>query len=328
MGWGEDDTTPVQNKLDYEAKLFDKFSSDMPVAYKLRNSEVPSQFTDKFSTFIESKGFSKGSTPLTLIDEFVFKKRFHWLPQKTGSCVISNTFRPWVRRAIYEIVIKGDPEEYFGTEEYGTKCISFYAPFSYGCGRRRGNMRGGDGSYCGVQYDSLVKDGVIMCNNSKLLEILKGLNSVDPEDFPEPQSNSVYRRFQNWEYLDTLLPFADWRLLEAPKVTSIDILEQTLKQFKPSSVCSGIAIRKIGSHKDGFDIHSQNPMDSWAHNMSFQGLRVSSDNKVFVILSNESWGKNVIYNIPIEEVSRWFSRRSVTVQAIGEIDLPDSVPQI
>lgn len=328
MGWGLEDTTPIHTRLDIESALFDKFASDMPVAFKLRQSEVPIEFLDKFNVFVESKGYAKGSTPLLLMDEFVFGRRFNWLPQKTGSCVISNTFRPWVRRAIYEIAIKGDPEEYFGTNEFSSDNLSFYAPFSYGCGRRRGNLKGGDGSWCGVQYESFIKDGVIMCNNGKLLEILTKLNATNNQDFPEPQDNSVYRRFQNWEFLDTLLPFADWRLLEAPKVTSIDILEQTLKQFKPSSVCSGIAIHKVGTHKDGFDVHAQNPRDSWAHNMSFQGLRNTSDGKVYVVLSNESWGKNVVYFIPIEEVARWFSRNLVTSQAIGEIDLPDSMPFI
>jgi hypothetical protein len=241
------------------------------------------------------------------------------------NCVASNTFRPWVRRVIYEISLKGDPEEFLGKSEFGPQNISFYAPFSYGCGRRRGRMRGGDGSFCEVQYDSLIKDGVITCNNLKLLEILKRFKADGPRDFPEPQNASLYRRFGNWEFLDELLPTADFRLLESVKVNDIDTHIKLSRQYKPASVCSGIAIRKIGTHKDGFDIHAQNPRDSWAHNMSFCGHFESSDGKIFIRLSNESWGKNVIYNIPIEEISRWYSQRMVTVQAIGEIDLPDSI---
>jgi hypothetical protein len=62
--------------------------------------------------------------------------------------------------------------------------------------------------------------------------------------------------------------------------------------------------------------------------MSFQGHFEASDGKLFIRLSNESWGKDVIYNVPVEEVDRWYKRSLLTVQAIGEIDLPDSVPSI
>lgn len=325
MGWGPDKSLSIDTRHYIEEKIFDKNASDFPVAYKIRDKEVSSEFiNNKFREYMNSKGYGKDSADMTLLDEFVFKKRFAWLPQKTGSCVISNTFRPWVRRAIFEIAIKGDAEEYFGKDEFGIKNISFYAPFSYGCGRRRGNLKGGDGSWCEVQYESLIKDGVIMCNSSNLLELLKRLNSTSNVDFPEPQDNNVYRRFQNWEFLDELLPYADFRLLESPKVNDIDTHLKLSRQYKPASVCSGIAIHKIGKHKDGFDIHAQNPRDSWAHNMSFQGHFESSDGKIYIRLSNESWGKDVIYNIPVEEVARWYNNRSITVQAIGEIDLPDS----
>lgn len=326
MGWGDDDTLPIDTRHYIEQKIYEENASDFPIAYKIRESAAASDFiTKKFRDYMTSKGYGNDSADMTLLDEFVFGKRFDWLPQKTGSCVISNTFRPWVRRAIYEISLKGDAEEYFGKDEFGLKNISFYAPFSYGCGRRRGKLKGGDGSFCEVQYESLIKDGVIMCNNAKLLEILNKLNSTKDTDFPEPQSNSVYRRFQNWEFLDELLPYADFRLLESPKIDDIDTHLKLSRQYKPASICSGIAIHKIGKHKDGFDIHAQNPRDSWAHNMSFQGHFESSDGKLFIRLSNESWGKNVIYNLPVEEVDRWYKRRMVTVQAIGEIDLPDSV---
>lgn len=328
MGWGPDPNMPILTRLDEEKRYFDKISSDMPVAFKLRDSSIPSPFLEKYRVFQDSKGFSNDAFNLSLMEEYVFGRTFFWLPQKTGSCVISNTFRPWVRRAIFEIVIKGDAEEFFGVDEFGMKNISFYAPFSYGCGRRRGNLRGGDGSWCQVQYESFIKDGVIMCNNNKLISILTSLGATSPEDFPEPQDNSVYRRFQNWQYLDELLPYADFRLLEAPVITNIDDHIKTDKQFKPKSVCSGIAIRKIGRHRDGFDIFDLNPNDSWAHNMSFQGCFTSSDGKVFIVLSNESWGKKVIYNIPIESVDSWYKRRLVSVQCIGEIDLPDSIPYL
>jgi hypothetical protein len=329
MGWGIDDTMPIDARLDTENQIYDRLSADMPVAYKERaQAPLPFTFLDKYNKFLDAKGYGPGSVDMTHMEEFVFGKQFHWLPQKTGSCVISNTFRGWVRRAMFEIAIKGDPEEYFGTQEFGVKNFSFYAPFSYGCGRRRGNLKGGDGSWCEVQFESLIKDGVIMCNNGRLLEILTKLNSVESEDFPEPQNNAVYRRFQNWEFLDELLPFADWRLLETTKVTTIDQHDKCNREFKPMSVCSGIAIHKIGRHKDGFDIFAQNPRDSWPHNMQFHGHRIASDGDIFDVLSNESWGKRVIYYVPRKETERWYSRKLVSVQSIGEIDLPKSVPFI
>jgi hypothetical protein len=331
MGWGDDNNTPIDKRHDHESRLFDKLASDMPVAYRARESvEISNPMMDRLRKLHDSKNYGSDSYDLTLIDEMIYGKRLQWLPQKTGSCVVSNTFRPWTRRALFEVVVKGDAEELLGRNEFSTNNLSFYAPFSYGCGRRRGNLKGNternDGSWCEIQYESLIKDGVILCNNGKLLEILSKLNAVGDQDFPEPQNNSVYRRFQNWEFLDTLLPFTDFRLLESPRVTDIDSHLALHKQFKPMSVCSGIAIHKIGTHKDGFPIHAQNPRDSWGHCMSFQGYFTASDGKVYIRLSNESWGANLIYNIPVEEVSRWYSRKAVTVQAVGEIDLPDSVP--
>jgi hypothetical protein len=60
--------------------------------------------------------------------------------------------------------------------------------------------------------------------------------------------------------------------------------------------------------------------------MSFQGFVLSSDGKVFQKLCNKSWGPERVYNVPIEEVDAWFKRKILTVQTIGEIDLPKSVP--
>ena len=331
MGWGPDPTMPIDLRHDQESRIFDRLAADMPVAYRMRSYTEPvNAMMVRLRKLHDQAGYGAESYDLTLIDFLVYSKRLSWLPQKTGSCVISNSLRPWVRRALWEVVVKGDAEELLGRNEFSPNNLSFYAPFSYGCGRRRGNLKGGterdDGSWCEVQYESFMKDGVVLCNNGKLLEILAKLESSKDQDFPEPQNNSVYRRFQNWEFLDTLLPFADFRLLESPKVTDIDTHLLLSKQWKPMSVCSSVAITKRERHKDGFDVHVQNTRDSWAHCMSFQGFFTASDGKVFVRLSNESWGANIIYNVPVEEVARWYSHRMLTVQAIGEIDLPDSVP--
>jgi len=329
-GWGFNSSDSVDTRLDTERRKLEALYNDIPIVSRARVAKdyTSNPIYSRYLKFMESLNYGSGSCDLSVIDKFVFGRTFAWLPQKTGSCVISNTFRPWVRRALFEIVMDGQAEEFLGKDEFTTKSISFYAPFSYGCGRRRGKLKGGDGGFCAEQYESFIKDGVIPCNNGKLNEILTKLNAVQDKDFPEPQNNDVYRRFQNWEFLDTLLPFADYRLLEAPEVTNVDMLVELAKQFKPASICSGVAIHKIGKHKDGFDIHARNPRDSWAHNMSFQGFFYSSDGKMFVRLSYDRWRPGIVHNVPVEEVARWFSLRDISVIAIGEIDLPDSVPTI
>jgi hypothetical protein len=222
--------------------------------------------------------------------------------------------------------MRGDGNEFIGRNEFTPYNISFYAPFSYGEARRRAKMKGGDGLYCEAAYESLTKCGVLPCSTPALLELTKKLKVANDRDYPEPQNESVYRAFGNWQYIDELIKYCDFRLLETTSITTIDGLLEANKQFKPASVCSGVAIRKIGTHKDGFDIHARDPNNVWMHNMSFQGFFISSDGKVYVKLCNKSWGKDRVYNVPVEEAAEWFNRGRLTVQTIGDIDLPRSVP--
>jgi hypothetical protein len=326
-GWGPRDNTSIEDRLMHERRGFDRLYSDMPVLAAQR-SEAPltNLMAERWEQFQSDKGRGAGSYDLTLVQEFVWGKAFDWLPQIIGSCVLSNTLRPWVTRSSYQIGMRGDGNEFLGRNEFTPYNLSFYAPFSYGEARRRAKMKGSDGLYCEAAYDSLTKCGVLPCSVPALMDLLKKLNVASDKDYPEPQSKTVYRAFGDWQYIDELTKYCDFRLLETKSVTTLDALLAAHKEFKPASVCSAVAIRKIGTHKDGFDIHARNPNDVWMHNMSFEGFFLSSDGKLFVKLSNKSWGPNAVYNLPVEEVDGWFKRNMLTVQTIGEIDLPKSVP--
>jgi hypothetical protein len=331
QGWGPRDATTIEERLLHERRGFDRLYSDMPVlAVKRSEAPLTNVMAERWEQFQSSKGRGSGSYDLTLVQEFVWGKNFDWLPQLIGSCVASNTFRPWVTRASYQIGMRGDGNEFIGRNEFSQFNISFYAPFSYGEARRRANMKGAterdDGLYCEAFYNSLTKCGVLPCSVPALSTLLTRLNVASDRDFPEPQSEKVYRAFGNWQYLDELIKYCDFRLLDTQSITTVDALLAAHKDYKPASVCSSVAIRKIGTHKDGFDIHARDPNNVWMHNMSFQGFFLSSDSKVFVKLCNKSWGPDRVYNVPVEEVGVWFTRKLLTVQTIGEIDLPKSVP--
>lgn len=314
---------------DDELRMFEKAAADNPVAYRQRAAkDLPEPMAAKWREHQASKGYGDDSCDLTVIDELVLGRRFAFEDQFIGSCVVSNTFRQWARRAMYEIALRGDPEEYLGREEFGPKSIAFYAPFSYGCMRRRGGLRGGDGGFCAPMSETLMKDGVLPCSTPKLLEILKSLGSDSEKDFPEPRSNKTYRKFGDWKYLDDLLPYTDYRLLESVRLTSVESHLDNSRQGKPAFQCSSIAVKKVGTHKDGFAIHARDPRNSWAHNMGWAGHFTASDGERYYRLSNESWDDNLIYNIPENELAEWYRRRNVSTMTIGEIDLPDSAPQI
>ncbi len=325
MGWG-DPTLSEQEKLDLERRRFDVMMEDTPIVFRSRGIQtILPEILKKFEDIQEQAGFSKKSRNLTLLDQLVLGRRYHWKPQIIGSCVLSNTFRGWVRRGLFQIAMLGNAEEYLGRDEFGPNNIAPYGPFTYGCARKRGNMRGGDGLYASAMAEALLKDGVLMCNSPKLLEILKANNVAKDEDFPEPQSKSFYRAMGDWKYLDELKPFADFRLLSCPKVTSYDDITSAADNFRPIYQCSSIAIKKIGTHKDGFPIFGRNRADSWAHNMGIHGYIIASDGDRFDLVSNESWGDDVIYPVHSDEVRGWYNNRICDSYIIDEIDMPDSV---
>lgn len=332
MGWGD---TKLSHEVNagMEYLMFRIAEKDNPVAYRERAPRQPlPEMLQKWNDFQLSKGREAGSVDMTLLTEFVFGKKFYWFPQDTGSCVFSNTFRAWVARMCAEIVINGDAEEYFGTDELGYHSVAPHM-ISYGFARQRANMRSGDGLYCEPLIESFMKDGVVSCATPKLKETMDMAGARRPEDYPEPRDVNIIRRLQNWEFNDRLRPYADFRLLESTLNKSGDDLDRAAKAFKPSMNCSGIAIKIKGKHPDGFTIHTQDTSTSWGHNMSWQGIRVAKNGDVFDILSNESWiqrgssnPEKYIYHIERSESDRWMKRDSVTSMTIGEIDGPKSSP--
>ena len=319
-GWGyraENEST----RLLREKRKFEKIQRDLPKAFETREAKSMSpEMLKKWNDFQSSKGRGKDSFDWSLLDEFVTGKPLVWLPQIIGSCVASNTFRPYCTRQMYEIVLQGQPEEYMGRNEFGPQNFGFYAPFSYGMARKRADMRGGDGLYCAPMVETMVKDGVLSCNVPELFELTRKLKVNDDRDFPEPQSAAIYRQFGDHKHIDKLAPYADYRIVEAPMVTNVDQFIDLLKAGKPMFVCSMEAIHKVGTHADGFPIHKRNPRDQWAHNMSFQGGFYASDGNLYIRESNESWGANAIYNRPIEDIADSFKANRLTIAAIGEIE--------
>jgi hypothetical protein len=118
----------------------------------------------------------------------------------------------------------------------------------------------------------------------------------------------------------------DYSLQECPFIKSEEQLDKMLEDCKPVFQCSGLAIKKIGEHKDGFAIHGRDPNDSWSHNMCYHGKMIASDGDKFYRLSNESWGKQHLYNIPVTQIVDFFKNRNVTCAAIGMINAPKSAP--
>jgi hypothetical protein len=335
MGWVVPDASTEQQLLEGEKRYFDKAAADMSIAYRSRPAKdwVSEAMKAKWEKFQLDKGRFGGSQDLTLIDEFVFGKSFAFLPQPIGSCVWSNTFRPWVARMCVEIALRGDAEEYLGTEQFGPESI---APFcvSYGFARQRANMRSGDGLYCSPMQESLVKDGVVLCSTPKVIELMNAAGAQDPRNYPEPLGERLYRQIGNWAWNDALKPYTSCRLLESPKVTSIDQHNANVEALKPMFMCSMIAIRPSGqNHQDGFPIHVRDTRTSWAHNMSWQGVRVASDGKRYHRLCNTSWlqgGSDVekfIYNIEESILAGWYRSGNIDVGTIGEIDGIPSLPE-
>lgn len=323
MGWGLE-TQPEQEKRYIEATALEKAMSANPAAFTQRDPKyLDPTIKAKWDAFQASKGYDEGSCDLTLIDEFYYGRRFYWLPQKTGSCTISNAFRMHFRRITWELLLKGQLETPLGSTEFGSSSAAFYAPLSYGIAREIGGLRNGDGGFCGPTIESLMR-GVLRCNNGKLLELLNKLGADSEKDFPEPQDNSVYRAFQSWKYNSLLEPFLTDPLLESVKVSNVDTLVKNLEDYKPSIMCSMLAVKKGGSHQ-GLTYFVADRNNTWAHNMA-PGGKVIWKGRTFILLSNESWQPNLIYPMPIEE---WedviFPRYRPEIQTMGEIGLQPAV---
>lgn len=329
FGWTQRDVT--ENEAVYRERVGQEaLQKDVPLMMRFGAAQSPlPEVQKKWDDFQKSKGRGPNSCDWSLLDEFLLNgQQLSWLPQLIGSCVVSNTFRGWVQRLSYQIAFLGMPQEHLGRNEFGPKNYSFYAPWTYGAARKRGNMRGGDGLYCEVMVASLLKDGVLPCTSPALQTLLTQLGSNSDRDFPETQKTSLYRAFGDWKYIEDLRPHADFALEDCPYVTTADQLIERLKSCNPVFCCSMLAIRKVGTHPDGFAIHGRDPGNSWPHNMEFVGYFYASDGELFFVFSNESWGSKVIYNVPYKEAVDWYNRRNLTTASIGNIKGPASAPPV
>lgn len=333
MGWVVPDAQSEREYLDGEKRFYAKAEADMPIAYRSRPMrEIQPSILEQWNKFQLDRGRFAGSYDLSLIDEFVFKRSITFLPQDIGSCVWSNTFRRWIERMCVEIGFYGQAEEWTGLTDFGPSSI---APFcvSYGFARQRANMRSGDGLYCSPMQESLVKDGVVLCSSAKLKELMQAAGATNERDYPEVRSTSLYRRIGNWAWNEALRPFADCRLLESPKVTSYEQFCKNEEEFKPMFVCSMLAVKKAGTHKDGFTFHTRNRGDSWAHNMGIGGRRVTSNGDRFHRIDNTSWLQPgsadrdaYVYWFHASEIEAMIKSGMLDIGTIGEIDGIKSAP--
>lgn len=188
---------------------------------------------------------------------------------------------------IFEIGLRGDVEEYFGRNEHGAKSIAPHA-VTYGFARQIANMRGGDGLYAGAMAKAL-SQGMVMCSTPKLQELSKAAGADGPTNFPEPRNPALYRKIGDWAWNDSLRPFLGNPVTELPPCPDFDTHKKLSEAGKPIFQCSGIAIKKVGKHKDGFTIHERDPNNSWAHNMGWMGHFYASDGSLWFRLSNLSW---------------------------------------
>jgi hypothetical protein len=314
--------------IEQEKRSFGDLEDEHPYSMTFRaDPEFNPQAWEQFDAFQYSKGRFPGSVDWSLLDLFIARKELAWMPQIIGSCVQSNTFPRVVQRWMIQVALMGEPQEYLGTSEFGMHNFAPYGPYTYGIARRKANMRGGDGLYCAPMAWALMQ-GFLSCATPKLQELCRNLGVDGDKDFPEPQSARVYRRFGNWEFLDTLQPYADFPCVEAPQINNIDQLLAAIRAGKPAFVCSNIAIKKVGTHKDGFPIHGKDPRNNWAHNMGFDGIWVASDGEEFLREPNTSWGVNNIYNIRLSEVADWFRRGWLSCAAVGRLLAPKSAPPL
>lgn len=224
-------------------------------------------------------------------------------------------------RMLWEILVLGEPEILFGKDIFGFNSIAPFGPYHYGWGRKLGNMRGGDGSYCDVQIRALEQYGMLPCYTKALQNIV----GSGERDYPEPQNSSLYRAFGNWKYIEELAQYAKPFLLkESELVTSAERSRELIcDHFKPMMVCSNWGFAPQSQHPDGFWIYKRS--GNWAHNMTKIAYRVCSRGDWWLGVLN-SWGPNAhkdgeIFWIPMELEDRWLPNS--VCRSIGNIDMMD-----
>ena len=325
MGYWRNESDPVALTLMRDQQALAKLQSEQPTRFTQRASKDILPRMQELLDKTVDEAMWDGGMSLLFIFTVIFgltPKQIKWLAQLIGSCVASGCFRTITLRSLFEIVVLGDPEETLGLNFAGMNNLAPYGPWLYGTGRRRGNMKGGDGSYCSVQIEAAMKDGILRCDAPGLSDI----GGTSDSDYPETQNQRLYRQWGDWKYLDRFKDeAAKLKLVESVQVTSSEQTKDLItNHFKPMNNCSGWGFAPQSKHKDGFWIYKRS--GSWPHNLSITGYRLASDGNWFAEVLN-SWGPEAhkdgpLYYIPQELDERWV--RDSQRMSVGELDYQDS----
>jgi hypothetical protein len=336
MGWGTT-TDTFDERMRRENDAAERIEAIAPHICKSSGAKpvINKDLFDKIIKLMESHGIEQG-LDLTYIEIAVFGDFLEWLRQLIGSCVASGEMRVSTCRMLWEVFILGELEELFGNTLPGVQSFAAFAPYSYRAGRRLGNMNSGDGSYCSVHIEGMLKYGKLPCFTPGLTQ--------DTDTLPEPQNENTYRRWGSAagnalmdKYASTAKRFL---LTESERNTSDPDLskDRLITEFKPSMICSDWAFKPDYQHPtlknpDGSPmwIFKRDTADSWAHNMSIVAF-ICCNGQWFVKVRN-SWGMKFhkgwdYFVIPIEVFVMWLKSQNTDSRTIGNIVLQQSAAPI
>jgi hypothetical protein len=326
MGWGHES---VADTIDHEQRAFGELRDDAPTLFTARAPKTPDpEVMRVVRAAMQRDGFSEKSLSLRYFCHPAFGEVLKWPAQLIGSCVASGSMRAVAYRALVEVLAFGQAEKLLGSTRLGVRSIAPFAPYHYGAGRRRGNLRGGDGSFCSAQIEAFQKDGILMCSHPQLDDIV----GTRETDYPEPQNERLYRQWGDWKYLDDFIGDArKIKLVESEPIRDVGrLIDAIAIELKPAMICSNWGFEAAGK-ADNFAIYSRR--GQWAHNMTLSGVRYDSRDRAYIEVTN-SWGPSAhkdgeCFYVAAEEVDRWLRDRGTECQTIGELDLPDqSVPVV
>lgn len=330
MGWGLNNQSLIEVQTE-EKKSFDKLVATIPQCCyeKPARDYTQSPIYQKAIELQKADGIEDGFS-FRYLERAIFGDQLRFLAQTIGSCVASGWMRAFIKRCLAEIMLLGQPEEFFGTDKPTQNSINSlcpFAPYNYGMGREVGGIdNGGDGSFCSAHVQAAMQFGAIPCWTPGLTQYAS--------QFPEPILNqNDYKKWGDKQYRSVRAKFhsvaGDFKQTETIKVTSFaQSMEQLTKHLKPQMVCSGWGFAPV-SKIPGTEFWIYKRSGSWAHNMTRQGALKISGNWYTDI--ENSWGDNAHKNgdwflVPAEHDEQWI--RDAEIQTIGELILPESRPTV
>lgn len=318
----------VKDAMAEDAKLFERFANEAPDMFAPRPAKAITELAawEKMRAAMAAANLSEKSIDLQFTSVPGFNKALVWLEQLIGSCVASGAMRALTMRMLAEVLILGQAELLLGREQVGRNNVAPWAPFHYGRGRQLGGLRGGDGSFCSVQIESLSKYGFLPCSSPKLQALLERRGLSANEHFPEPRGREgmkLYRQCGDGSFLDELQADAVVSLAESRIDPSVEDIIRGMHDFKPCMICSDWAFRPVSQHADGWWIYEKDPNDSWGHNMTLCGHIVDARGEEWIRVLN-SWQRDFhkgfpYFTIPRRTMERWAPRAQIGM--IGELKL-------